>query len=43
LARLLYGLGAYAYAIAALNIGESTVPLLLAIILPALLALALGP
>ena len=37
-----YGLGAYAYAIAALNIGESTVPMLLAIVLPALLACALG-
>ncbi len=37
-----YGLGAYTYAIAALNIGESTLPLLLAIALPALLAFALG-
>lgn len=37
-----YGLGAYAYAIAALNIGESTVPMLLAIVLPALLAFCLG-
>lgn len=37
-----YGLGAYAYAIAAINIGESTVPMLIAIGLPALLAFALG-
>lgn len=37
-----YGLGAYAYAVAAVNIGESTVPILLAILLPALLAAVLG-
>lgn len=37
-----YGLGAYAYAIAAINIGESTVPMLLAMLLPALLAAVLG-
>ena len=37
-----YGLGAYAYAVAAVNIGESTVPLLLALLLPALLAAVLG-
>jgi urea ABC transporter permease protein UrtC len=37
-----YGLGAYAYAVAAINIGESTVPMLLAILLPALLAAVLG-
>ena len=30
-----YGLGAYAYAIAAVNLGESTLPLLLAILVPA--------
>jgi branched-chain amino acid transport system permease protein len=37
-----YGLGAYAYAIAAINIGESTVPLLLGILVPAVFAAALG-
>jgi urea ABC transporter permease protein UrtC len=37
-----YGLGAYAYAVAAINIGESTIPMLLAILLPALLAAVLG-
>lgn len=37
-----YGLGAYAYAVAAINIGESTVPMLLAMLLPALLAAVLG-
>jgi urea transport system permease protein len=37
-----YGLGAYTYAVAALNIGESTLPMLLAILLPALLAAVLG-
>jgi urea ABC transporter permease protein UrtC len=37
-----YGLGAYTYAVAALNIGESTVPLLLALLVPALLAALLG-
>ncbi len=37
-----FGLGAYTYAIAAINLGESTVPLLLAIMVPALFAAALG-
>jgi urea transport system permease protein len=37
-----FGLGAYAYAVAVINIGESTVPLLIAMALPALLAAALG-
>ena len=37
-----FGLGAYAYAVAVINMGESTVPLLLAMALPALLAAGLG-
>jgi ABC-type branched-subunit amino acid transport system permease subunit len=37
-----FGLGAYAYAVAVINIGESTAPFLLAMLLPALLAAALG-
>src|SRR6185312_7198729 len=37
-----FGLGAYAYAIAMFNIGESTLPFLLAIVLPAALAALLG-
>lgn len=37
-----FGLGAYTYAIAAINIGESTLPMCLAIAVPALVALALG-
>jgi len=37
-----FGLGAYTYAIAAINIGESTVPMLLAIIVPALFAALFG-
>jgi branched-chain amino acid transport system permease protein len=37
-----YGLGAYTYAIAAINMGESTLPMLLAIVVPALLAAGLG-
>jgi branched-chain amino acid transport system permease protein len=37
-----FGLGAYAYAVAVINIGESTVPLLIAMALPALLAAGLG-
>ena len=37
-----FGLGAYTYAIAMFNIGESTVPLLLAIMLPAAFAALLG-
>jgi urea transport system permease protein len=37
-----FGLGAYVYAIAAVNIGESTLPLLLAILVPALVAAVIG-
>jgi ABC-type branched-subunit amino acid transport system permease subunit len=37
-----FGLGAYTYAIAMFNMGESTAPLLLAIILPAAFAALLG-
>jgi urea transport system permease protein len=37
-----FGLGAYTYAIGAVNVGESTGPLLLAIVLPAALAAAIG-
>lgn len=37
-----FGLGAYTYALAVLNLGESTGALLLAIALPGLVALALG-
>jgi urea ABC transporter permease protein UrtC len=37
-----YGLGAYSYAIAAANIGESTVPMLLAILIPFVFAFLLG-
>jgi branched-chain amino acid transport system permease protein len=37
-----FGLGAYSYAIAMFNIGESTIPFLLAIALPALFAGLLG-
>jgi branched-chain amino acid transport system permease protein len=37
-----FGLGSYTYAIAAINIGESTVPMLLAIAVPAGFALLLG-
>ena len=37
-----FGLGAYTYAIAAFNIEESTVPLLLAILVPALVAAVIG-
>ena len=37
-----FGLGAYTYAIAMFNIGESTVPLLLAIAVPAAFAALLG-
>ena len=37
-----FGLGAYTYAIAMFNIGESTLPLLLAIVVPAVFAAALG-
>ena len=37
-----FGLGAYAYTIAVFNIGESTVPVLLSIVVPAAFAAALG-
>jgi urea ABC transporter permease protein UrtC len=37
-----FGLGAYAYAVGVINIGESTLPVLIALTLPALLAAALG-
>lgn len=37
-----FGLGAYTYAIAAINIGESTGPMLLAILVPTAFALLLG-
>jgi urea ABC transporter permease protein UrtC len=37
-----FGLGAYTYAIAALNFGESTAAVVLAVAVPALFALALG-
>ena len=37
-----FGLGAYTYAVAVINMGESTAPILLGILLPALLALVLG-
>jgi urea transport system permease protein len=37
-----FGLGAYVYAVAAVNIGESTAPLILAILIPALVAAVIG-
>ena len=37
-----FGLGAYTYAIAAINFGESTIPMLLAVIVPAIFAALLG-
>jgi branched-chain amino acid transport system permease protein len=37
-----FGLGAYTYAIAAFNIGESTAPLLLAMAIPALISAMIG-
>jgi urea transport system permease protein len=37
-----FGLGAYTYAIAAVNFGESTVPLILAVVVPALVAAVIG-
>ncbi len=37
-----FGLGAYAYAIAVFNIGESSLPVVIAILLPTLFAAALG-
>ena len=37
-----FGLGAYSYAVFAVNIGESSIPFILAILTPALFALILG-
>lgn len=37
-----FGLGAYTYAIAAVNIGESTLPMVLSLLVPALFAALLG-
>lgn len=37
-----FGLGAYTFAVSSMNIGESTVPLLLAMLIPALLAAVIG-
>ncbi|MCF5052577.1 branched-chain amino acid ABC transporter permease [Pseudomonas syringae] len=37
-----FGLGAYAYAIGVINLGDSTWPVLLAIVVPALVAAAMG-
>ena len=37
-----FGLGAYTYAIAAVNFGESTVPMILAVLTPAIFAALLG-
>ncbi|USG62527.1 hypothetical protein NBZ79_06010 [Sneathiella marina] len=37
-----FGLGAYAYAVSAINFGESTLPMLIAVLLPAIFALILG-
>ena len=37
-----FGLGSYTFAVAVINIGESTVPLILGVLLPALLAAILG-
>ena len=37
-----FGLGAYTYAIAAINIGESTIPMALAVLVPAIFATLLG-
>ena len=37
-----FGLGAYAYAVAVVNIGESTVPLLLSMAVPAIVAAVIG-
>jgi branched-chain amino acid transport system permease protein len=37
-----FGLGAYTYAVAVINIGESTAPLLLAILIPAAVAAVIG-
>ena len=37
-----FGLGAYAYAIAAINVGESTLPMLVAVLVPGAFAAVLG-
>lgn len=37
-----FGLGAYTYAVAAINFGESTIPMILAILVPFLFAVLLG-
>ena len=37
-----FGLGAYVYAVAAVNIGESTIPLILAVLIPAIVAAIIG-
>lgn len=37
-----FGLGAYTYAIAAINIGDSTLPMLMAVLVPAVFAALLG-
>ena len=37
-----FGLGAYTYAVAVINMGDSTLPILLGVLLPAILALVLG-
>ncbi len=37
-----FGLGAYAYAVAAINMGESTIPMILAVLVPAVVAIILG-
>jgi len=37
-----FGLGAYAYAVSVINIGDSTVPFLIAMVLPAIFAAGLG-
>ena len=39
---MFFGLGAYTYAVAVINMGDSTVPIVLAIALPVALALVLG-
>ena len=39
---MFFGLGAYTYAVAVINVGESTLPVLLGVLLPAALAAVLG-
>ena len=39
---LFFGLGSYTFAVAAINLGESTLPVLLGILVPALIAGVLG-